>query len=113
MRMYWAKKILEWSPAKPLNDKTVSKDSCFKSINDELAKSCGAEWAIKVTIALNDFYSIDGGDPNGYVGILWSIAGLHDRAWFGRPVFGSIRYMNYGGLKRKFNITSYIERYNG
>ena len=113
MRMYWAKKILEWSPAKPLNDKTVSKDSCFKSINDELSKSCGAEWAIKVAIALNDFYSIDGGDPNGYVGILWSIAGLHDRAWFGRPVFGSIRYMNYGGLKRKFNITSYIERYNG
>jgi deoxyribodipyrimidine photo-lyase len=83
MRMYWAKKILEWS-ATP-------------------------EQALATCIYLNDHYSIDGGDPNGYVGILWSVAGLHDRPWTERTVFGKIRYMNYGGLQRKFDINTYIE----
>jgi deoxyribodipyrimidine photo-lyase len=86
MRMYWAKKILEWS-ASP----------------DQALATC---------IYLNDHYSIDGGDPNGYVGILWSIAGLHDRPWTERPVFGKIRYMNYGGLMRKFDIKKYIETWS-
>lgn len=86
MRMYWAKKVLEWSA----------------SPND----------AHKTLVRLNDFYSLDGGDPNGYVGILWSIAGLHDRPWFKRPIYGTIRYMNYNGLKRKFKIDKYIERYH-
>lgn len=86
MRMYWAKKILEWSPS--------------------------SEEALYVAIYLNDKYSIDGGDPNGYVGILWSIAGLHDRPWFERPVFGKIRYMNDSGLRRKFEIDEYIKRVN-
>ncbi len=86
MRMYWAKKILEWS-ASP-------------------------EEAIATAIYLNDRYSIDGGDPNGYTGIMWSIAGVHDRAWFERSVYGKIRYMNYGGLKRKFDIESYITTWN-
>ena len=86
MRMYWAKKILEWS-ASP-------------------------EEALSVCIYLNDKYSIDGGDPNGYVGILWSIAGVHDRAWTERPVFGKIRYMNYGGLMRKFDIKGYIKQWS-
>lgn len=82
MRMYWAKKILEWSsdPKK----------------------------AIDIAIYLNDKYSIDGGDPNGYVGILWSVAGLHDRPWFERSVYGTIRYMNAEGLKRKFDLDKYI-----
>ncbi len=84
MRMYWAKKILEWS-ASP-------------------------EEAIQIAIYLNDKYSVDGGDPNGYVGILWSITGLHDRPWFERPVYGKIRYMNSGGLQRKFKVNKYIER---
>ena len=84
MRMYWAKKILEWSPS--------------------------PEEALQTAIYLNDKYSIDGGDPNGYVGILWSIAGLHDRPWFERPVFGKIRYMNDSGLKRKFDVDAYIKR---
>ena len=84
MRMYWAKKILEWS------------------INPEDALS--------TAIYLNDKYSIDGGDPNGYVGILWSIAGLHDRPWFERSVFGKIRYMNNAGLERKFDLEAYINR---
>lgn len=81
MRMYWAKKILEWSTS-PIE-------------------------AIDIASRLNDFYSWDGGDPNGYVGILWSIAGLHDRPWFDRPVYGVVRYMNYNGLKRKFDIAAY------
>lgn len=81
MRMYWAKKVLEWSVS--------------------------PEVAIDTLIYLNDFYSIDGGDPNGYVGILWSVAGLHDRPWGERPVYGTIRSMVYGGLKRKFDIATY------
>ncbi len=84
MRMYWAKKILEWT----------------KSPED----------ALRITIQLNDAYSIDGGDPNGYVGTLWAIGGLHDRPWFERPVFGKIRYMNEAGLRRKFKIDDYISR---
>jgi deoxyribodipyrimidine photo-lyase len=86
MRMYWAKKVLEWS-ASP-------------------------EEALQTLLYLNDFYSIDGGDPNGYVGILWSIAGVHDRPWGERPVYGTIRSMVYGGLKRKFDILEYIEKYS-
>lgn len=83
MRMYWAKKILEWS------------------------KSPSA--ALKNAIHLNDRYSLDGRDPNGYTGCAWSIGGVHDRAWTERPVFGKIRYMNYNGCARKFNIAKYIE----
>lgn len=83
MRMYWAKKILEWS----------------KTPDD----------ALQTAIYLNDHYSIDGGDPNGYVGILWSIAGLHDRPWFERSVYGTIRYMNASGLKRKFDTDVYLK----
>jgi deoxyribodipyrimidine photo-lyase len=86
MRMYWAKKILEWS-ANPSE-------------------------AIKIAIYLNDKYSIDGRDPNGYVGILWSIGGLHDRAWFERPVYGQIRYMNYNGCKNKFDVKEYERRWS-
>jgi len=85
MRMYWAKKVLEWSVS--------------------------PEEAIETLVYLNDFYSIDGGDPNGYVGILWSVAGLHDRPWGERPVYGSIRSMVYNGLKRKFDINLYIEQW--
>ncbi len=86
MRMYWAKKVLEWSQS--------------------------PDQAIQILIRLNDFYSLDGGDPNGYVGILWSVAGLHDRPWFKRSVYGTIRYMNYNGLKRKFKIENYIEAHS-
>lgn len=85
MRMYWAKKVLEWSKA--------------------------PEDALGTLIRLNDFYSIDGGDPNGYVGILWAIGGLHDRPWQERPVYGTIRSMVYNGLRRKFDIQQYIDNY--
>ena len=86
MRMYWAKKILEWSKT--------------------------PEEAIKNTIYLNDRYSLDGGDPNGYTGIMWSITGVHDRPWFDRPIYGKIRYMNDQGLKKKFDLESYIKKWN-
>ncbi len=82
MRMYWAKKILEWT-----------------SSPDE---------ALQISIWLNDTYALDGRDPNGYVGCAWSIAGVHDRAWTERPVFGKIRYMNDKGCKRKFDVAKYI-----
>ena len=82
MRMYWAKKILEWT-ASP-------------------------EQAMEIAIELNDRYELDGRDPNGYTGIAWSIGGVHDRAWSERPVFGKIRYMSYAGSKSKFNIKKYI-----
>lgn len=82
MRMYWAKKILEWS-----------KD--YKK-------------AIKYAIYLNNKYEMDGRDPNGYTGILWSIGGLHDRSWVEREIFGKVRFMNYSGAKRKFDVDKYI-----
>ncbi len=60
----------------------------------------------------NDKYELDGRDPNGYTGCMWSIGGVHDRAWNERYVFGKIRYMNYNGCKRKFNIKTYIDKYS-
>lgn len=85
LRMYWAKKILEWSRS--------------------------PEEALEIAIFLNDRYELDGRDPNGYAGIAWSIGGVHDRAWGTRPVFGMIRYMSYDGCKRKFDIKSYIAKH--
>jgi len=84
LRMYWAKKILEWS-ASPAE-------------------------ALRTALELNDRYELDGRDPNGYVGAAWAIGGVHDRAWGERPVFGKIRYMNYNGCKSKFDIRAYIRR---
>ncbi|XP_059175004.1 deoxyribodipyrimidine photo-lyase-like [Physella acuta] len=86
LRMYWAKKILEWT----------------KSPEEALAEA----------IFLNDKYNIDGRDPNGYVGCMWSICGIHDRAWPQRPVFGKIRFMNYQGCKRKFDVPAFVRKYN-
>ncbi|NHJ21389.1 MAG: deoxyribodipyrimidine photo-lyase [Candidatus Lokiarchaeota archaeon] len=83
LRMYWAKKILEWTET--------------------------PEKAVEYAIYLNDKYELDGRDPNGYAGIAWSIGGVHDRAWGERKVFGKIRYMSYDGMKRKFNIKQYID----
>ena len=82
LRMYWAKKILEWTP--------------------------DPETALEYAIILNDRYSLDGRDPNGYTGIAWSIGGVHDRAWRERSVFGKVRYMNEAGCRRKFDVDGYI-----
>lgn len=86
MRMYWAKKILEWTKSPQI--------------------------AQEIAIYLNDKYELDGRDPNGYVGISWSIGGLHDRAWFQHPIFGKVRYMNANGCARKFNVEKYIDQYS-
>ena len=85
LRMYWAKKILEWTP--------------------------DPETAWRTAILLNDKYSLDGRDPNGYAGIAWSLGGVHDRAWNTRPVFGKIRYMSLGGCRRKFDVDQYVRTY--
>jgi len=66
-----------------------------------------------VAIYLNDTYELDGRDPNGYAGIAWSIGGVHDRAWGERPVFGMIRYMNFQGCLRKFDVKRYIKTWAG
>ena len=86
MRMYWAKKILEWTES--------------------------PEQAMEFAVHLNDKYSLDGRDPSGYVGCAWSIVGVHDQGWKERPVFGKIRYMAYSGCEKKFKIPDYIARVN-
>jgi len=84
LRMYWAKKILEWT----------------QSPQD----------ALQVAIYLNDRYELDGRDPNGYTGIAWSIGGVHDRAWKERAIFGKVRYMSYKGASGKFDVKAYIRK---
>ena len=84
MRMYWAKKILEWSKS--------------------------PELAMEIAIYMNDKYELDGRDPNGYTGIAWSIGGVHDRAWGERRIFGKVRFMSYHGCKGKFDTEQYIKR---
>jgi len=85
LRMYWAKMVLLWSHS--------------------------AEFALATLIYLNDKYEIDGTDPNGYVGCQWSVTGLHDTAWSDRPIIGKVRYMNYAGCNRKFNVTQFVDRF--
>jgi deoxyribodipyrimidine photo-lyase len=85
LRMYWAKKILEWtrSPAE----------------------------AYDIAVNLNDRYELDGRDPNGYTGIAWAIGGKHDRAWGPeKPIYGKVRYMSYQSTSRKFDSKLYIQR---
>jgi deoxyribodipyrimidine photo-lyase len=86
MRMYWGKKILEWS-ATP-------------------------EQAFETALWLNNRYELDGRDPNGFAGVAWCF-GKHDRGWPERPVFGKIRYMNANGLRRKFDMAPYLARFSG
>lgn len=85
LRMYWAKKLLEWTHT--------------------------PEEAFAIAVRLNDRYQLDGRDPNGYTGIAWAIGGKHDRPWGpARPIFGLVRYMNANGCVRKFDVRAYIER---
>lgn len=85
LRMYWAKQILKWS---------ISPNE-----------------ALKIAIYLNDKYAYDAPSANGYLGILWSIFGISDRAFIEKDVIGKIRDMTYNGAKAKFNIEEYIKRY--
>jgi len=83
MRMYWGKKILEWTDR--------------------------PEEAFRIALTLNNRYELDGRDPNGFAGVAWCF-GKHDRAWAERPIFGKVRYMNAAGLRRKFAIDEYVRR---
>ncbi len=83
LRMYWAKKILEWTPS--------------------------PEDAFAIAVELNDRYELDGRDPNGYTGIAWAIGAKHDRPWApARKIFGMIRFMAASGCARKFDVNAYI-----
>jgi deoxyribodipyrimidine photo-lyase len=83
MRMYWGKKILEWSPS--------------------------PEEAFRIALYLNNKYELDGRDPNSFTGVAWCF-GKHDRPWGERKIFGQVRYMNDAGLRRKFNIEAYVRK---
>jgi deoxyribodipyrimidine photo-lyase len=83
MRMYWGKKILEWSSS--------------------------PQKAFRTTLAINNKYFLDGRDPNSYTGVAW-IYGVHDRAWAERPIFGKTRYMAASGLERKCDIAAYVKK---
>jgi deoxyribodipyrimidine photo-lyase len=80
-RMYWGKKIIEWSATH--------------------------QGALDTMIYLHDKYALDGRDPNTYTNILWCF-GLHDRPWAERPIFGMVRYMSLEGMKRKTDVEGYI-----
>ena len=82
VRMYWAKKILEWTrdPAE----------------------------AFQIAVRLNDRYFLDGRDPNGYTNIAWAIGGKHDRPWPPREVYGTVRSMSFESTRRKFDAEAYI-----
>ncbi len=86
MRMYWGKKIIEWT-----------KDPVE---------------AFRIMLELNNKYEIDGRDPNGFTGVSWCF-GKHDRPWTKREIFGNIRYMNENGLKRKFDADRYAKNILG
>ena len=83
MRMYWGKKILEWS-ATP-------------------------EEAFATALAINNRFFLDGRDANSFANIAW-VFGQHDRPWGERPIFGKVRYMNARGLERKCDIKAYIAK---
>jgi deoxyribodipyrimidine photo-lyase len=83
MRMYWGKKILEWSPS--------------------------PRQAYRTALALNNAYELDGRDPNGFAGVAWTF-GKHDRPWGRRPVYGTVRSMTEAGLRRKFDMDAYVRR---
>jgi deoxyribodipyrimidine photo-lyase len=86
MRMYWGKKILEWSRT--------------------------PEEGFATTLALNNTYFLDGRDPNSFAGVAW-VYGVHDRAWPPRAIFGKVRSMMASGLERKCDITAYVRKVDG
>jgi deoxyribodipyrimidine photo-lyase len=83
MRMYWGKKILEWSRS--------------------------PQAGFEIALRLNNKYELDGRGPNAFAGVAWCF-GKHDRAWGERTIFGKIRYMNSAGLKRKFDADEYVKK---
>ena len=83
MRMYWAKKILEWSES--------------------------PEEGWEIAIHLNNKYSLDGRDVASYTGVGWCW-GLHDREFPEAAVTGTIRRMSENGMRSKYNdgVNAYL-----
>ncbi len=81
LRMYWGKKILDWSPS--------------------------PKEAFARTLRLNNRYFLDGRDPNSFTNVAW-VFGLHDRPWQTRKVFGTVRYQSEYSLK-KFDAKAYVK----
>jgi len=81
VRMLWGKRVIEWQRS--------------------------YEMAFELLVHLNNKYALDGRDPNSYAGILWCF-GKHDRPWFDREIFGTIRYMTSQSMAKKFNARRYI-----
>lgn len=81
MRMYWGKRLIAYTNT--------------------------PETAFRTALHLNNKYLLDGRDANSYANIGW-LFGLHDRGWPEREVFGKVRSMTPGGLKRKFDIDAYV-----
>ncbi len=83
MRMYWGKKILEWTNT--------------------------PQTAYRFTLEINNKYFLDGRDANSFTNVAW-VFGQHDRGWKERPIFGKVRYMAASGLERKCDIDGYVEK---
>ncbi len=83
MRMYWGKKVLEWSPS--------------------------PEEGYATLLRLNNTFFLDGRDANSYANVGW-VFGLHDRPWPERPIFGRVRSMTAAGLKRKTDVDNYVRK---
>ncbi|MCK2054682.1 deoxyribodipyrimidine photo-lyase [Methylobacterium sp. 37f] len=81
LRMYWGKKILEWSPS--------------------------PEEGFARTLRLNNRYFLDGRDANSFTNVAW-VYGLHDRPWARRKIFGTVRYQSENSL-RKFDAKAYLK----
>jgi deoxyribodipyrimidine photo-lyase len=86
MRMYWGKRLIAWCK--------------------------NPEDAYEILLYPNNKYELDGRDPNAYAGIAWCF-GKHDRPWQSRPIYGSVRYMNSNGLRRKFDMQAYLDKLEG
>lgn len=87
MKMYWPKKILEWTQ--------------------------NPQKAIDIANRLFNRYAYDGRDPESYLAVMWAICGVHDRAWAERDIYGKVRHMTYEGCRKKFSVDAYVERYSG
>jgi deoxyribodipyrimidine photo-lyase len=84
MRMYWGKRLIEWTRT--------------------------PEDAYRIALYLNNKYELDGRDANGFTGVAWCF-GKHDRPWPTHPVFGKVRIMTTSGLGRKFDANAYAKKY--
>ena len=82
VRMLWGKRVIEWQRT--------------------------YEMAFELLVHLNNKYALDGRNPNSYAGILWCF-GKHDRPWFEREIFGTIRYMTSNSMGKKFKSKDYIQ----